>query len=203
MKKNHGYTLLEILVALAVFAILSTLTASAMYQAFDTRTRVNAQANQLNALQLGLTLIARDTEQVVGQATSENATSSTLPFVGQSNYLEFTRGGLVNPNGIEARSTLKRIAYTCVGHKLIRRSWERIDTPARNHYQDKTILEHLDECKFAYMTQNHRTQSEWQVVADQQNEKVELLPIAIRFTLTPHGWGNMILLFTLPEALYV
>ena len=161
MKMHPGYTLLEILIALAVFAILSTITASAMYNAFDTRSRVNIQANQLNVIQLALTIIEKDTEQIVERAANGNDMRVYPPFVGHKTYLEFTRGGLVNPNNIEARSTLKRIAYVCNGKKLIRRSWERLDSPNRSTHQDRILVDNLDECRFAYLANNREILPEW------------------------------------------
>ena len=202
MKINRGYTLLEIMVALAVFAILAAITGSAMYHAFDTRARVNVQAQQLNAVQLTLTLIARDTEQVVERAMRGNEMRSFPPFIGQSHYLEFTRGGLTNPNGTELRSTLKRIAYSCKGKKLVRRSWESLDTTNRNDYSDKVLLDNLDDCSFAYLSRSRQILPEWRAYAVQQNQKKETLPMAIKFSLTIHNWGNMSLLFTISEALY-
>lgn len=202
MNKSSGYTLLEIMIALAVFAILSTITASAMYQAFDTRARVNVQANRLNEVQLALILIARDTEQILERAVRGDEMRMFPPFVGQKNYIEFTRGGLVNPNEMELRSTLQRVAYKCDGDKLVRRSWDALDTTNRNRYLDKTILEHLDGCKFSYLASNRQILPEWREYAVQQNQKKETLPIAIQVTLTIPSMGNTSLLFALPEALY-
>ena len=202
MKQNHGYTLIEIMVALAVFAVLATITASAMYQAFDTRARVNVQANQLNAIQLALILIARDTEQMVDRAIRGNDMLLFPPFVGQTRYLEFTRGGLVNPNGIERRGTLQRIAYVCSGKTLVRRSWENLDTPNRKQYQDRILLDNLKDCTFAYLSSSRQVLPEWREYAVQQNQKKETLPLAIQFTLTIQNWGDMSLLFAIPEAIY-
>ena len=202
MKIHEGYTLIEIMIALMVFAILSTITARAMYHAFDTRARVNVQANELNTVQLALMLITRDTEQVVERAVRGSDLRTYPPFVGRSTYIEFTRGGLVNPNGLEPRSTLQRIAYVCSGKKLIRRSWDSLDTPTRSQHQDKILLDNLDECKFAFLANNRQVLPEWRAYALQQNQKNETLPIAIQFTLTLHDWGNMSLLFAIPEALY-
>lgn len=202
MKITHGYTLLEIMVALAVFAILATITASAMYRAFDTRSRVNIQANQLNTVQLAFTLIERDTEQVLERAVRGNEMHLFPPFVGLPHHVEFTHGGLVNPNGVELRSTLKRTAYICSGSKLIRRSWENLDTPTRKINHDKILLDNLEDCTFAYLSHSHQMLPEWRAYAVQQNQKKETLPIAIQLTLTIHDWGNTSWLFILPEALY-
>lgn len=202
MNKHQGYTLLEVMIALVVFAILSSITASAMYHAFDTRARVNVQANQLNVIQLTLTLITRDTAQIIERAVRGSEMRVFPSFVGQQNYVEFTRGGLVNPNAIEARSTLQRIAYMCMGKKLIRRSWATLDTPSRSQHQDRILFDNLDECRFAYLGNNRQILHEWREYALQQNQKKETLPLAIQFTFTVHGWGNMSLLFAIPEALY-
>ena len=52
MTRVKGFTLIEILIALTVFAILATITSSTLYYAFNTRTRVNEQSERLSTLQL-------------------------------------------------------------------------------------------------------------------------------------------------------
>ena len=202
MMKHVGYTLIEVMVALAVFAILAGITGSAMYHAFDTRKRVNVQANQLNALQVALTLIQRDTQQAVERAIHGDEMRVFPPFVGQSSYVEFTRSGAANPNAEALLSTLKRVAYVCKDNQLLRRTWESLDTPTRKNYQDKVLLENLDQCAFAYLAANHQLLPEWREYAVKQNQKNETLPSAIQFNVTVHAWGNMSMLFILPEALY-
>lgn len=199
---NRGYTLIEVLVALAVFAILAAMTSSAMYYAFDTRNRVNVQANQLNALQIALTLIERDIEQVLDRPVRGNDMQLFAAFTGLPYYLEFTRGGVTNPSGMEARSTLVRIAYICRDGKLIRRSWEVIDMPNRQDYHDKILLNHLNQCTLAYLAANKQVFEEWGEDVASQNQNKKDLPIAVQFNLTVQGQGNMSLLFAIPGALY-
>ena len=201
--KINGFTLLEIMVALAVFAILATITSSVMYHAFDSHARVTIQADRLTAIQLAVDRIKRDTEQMVERSVRGNEMHIFPPFIGQPNHLEFTRGGLVNPNGIEQRSTLKRIAFLCQKNQLIRRSWDMLDTPDRKKYQDKLLLDNIDKCTFAYLAHNRQVLPAWQEYALQQNQSKETLPTAIKFTLNLRDWGNMSLLFIVPEALYV
>lgn len=202
MKFKEGYTLLEVLVALTVFAILSTITASAMYHAFNTRTRVNVQANLLNTAQIAMVLLMRDTTQIIDRHILGNEMHQFPPFIGERMYLEFTRGGSVNPTGNERRSTLKRVAYLCEGKKLIRRSWEYLDIPSRKNYRNKILLDNLEKCSFAYISNSRQVLTEWRPYAIQQTQKNETLPIAIQFTLTLSEWGNMSALFIIPGALY-
>ncbi len=202
MRANQGYTLLEIMVALAVFAILATITAATMVHAFDTRARLNIQADQLNTTQVALTLIARDIEQMAERPVIGTEMHLFPAFIGEPKSIEFTRGGAVNPGGVERRSTLKRVALICSGSKLIRRTWLTLDAPTRSAYQDKPLLESLKHCSFAYLNQARQMLPVWHQAAATAVEPQEILPMAIQLNITTQQWGNMSLLFSVPEALY-
>ncbi|KTD21263.1 GspJ family T2SS minor pseudopilin variant LspJ [Legionella londiniensis] len=198
---KQGYTLIEILIALAVFAILAAITGSAMYHAFNTRERLSEAASRINALQLTLTIIERDSEQMIDRFVLGNGLQRIPAFVGHSNYMEFTRDGLANPDGKDKRSTLQRIAYLCQGKQLIRRGWIHLDMPNRNLFEDKILLDNLANCSFSYLNQSRQVLSEWHE-GIQKNQNDEPLPIAIRLTLDIEKLGHLSLLFIVPEALY-
>jgi general secretion pathway protein J len=202
LQSLKGFTLIEILIALAVFAILSTITSSVLYNAFTTRTRVNEQSVYLNKLELAISLIQQDTLQILERAIRGNEMRLFPLFIGQSDYVEFTRDGNVNPNSSEKRSTLKRIAYTCQKGVLIRRTWNSLDSLDRTTYQDKVLLEQLDECHFSYLNQTLQVLPEWREQALNQNQRRETLPKAIQVNMTLRAHGEINLLFTIPEALY-
>lgn len=199
---QNGYTLIEIMIALVIFAILAVITSTAMYQAFNTRARLNIQADMLSKMQLALTLMSRDFEQVAQRPIRANDLQALPAFIGQKGYVEFTRGGIVNPQALEQRSTLKRIAYLCENNHLIRRSWESLDTPNRNNFEDIELINSIKECSFAFLTKNKQVLDEWQANALQHDQKNDFFPIAIRIHLTIEGWGDMSTLFIIPEALY-
>lgn len=123
-------------------------------------------------------------------------------FVGQKQYLELTRDGHINPASIEKRSTLKRIALVCQEDKLIHRTWATLDPIDRNIYEDKVLLDNLSDCHFNYLNQNLQVLDEWQEQALTQNQRKEPLPKAIQINITLKDWGEMNLLFIIPEALY-
>lgn len=203
MKKSQsGFTLIEILVALAVFGILAAITSSTMYYAFTTRTRVTDQADRMVTLELAFTLIERDTEQSTLRAVRGNDMRLFPIFVGQPTYMEFTRSGLVNPGSEEKRSTLKRIAIICAKNKLVRRSWDSLDSSDRNAYKDSLLLDRLTKCQFAYLNKNQDILDEWRQGQTGQDLDAELLPKAVRLTLTLENWGEQSLLFILPKGLY-
>jgi general secretion pathway protein J len=203
MKKQHqGFTLLEILIALAVFATLATLTSFAMYNAFHAQDRMAQQAERLTTLQLATTLIKRDTEQMVERAVRGNEMHIFPPFVGQTQYLEFTRSGIANPQATEKRSTLQRIAYLCDNNQLIRRSWETLDTIDRSRYEDRPLLGEVEDCQFAYLNHSLQVLPAWLANALQTNQHKEPFPKAIQLSLVLKNWGKISFFLITPQALY-
>lgn len=192
MKRVYGFTLIEILIALAVFAILATITSSAIYHAFNTRARVTLQADRLSALQLAIAILHRDTQQIVARSVRGNKLNISRPFVGQPHYFEFTRGGHANPNGLERRSTLTREAFLCHDSQLIRRRWDTLDGPSRSLYQDRILLDNLTKCQFAYLAQNQQMLPDW---------KAATLPAAIQLSANVTNWGKISLLFMVKGAI--
>ncbi len=203
MRYNKGFTLIEILIALTVFAILATITSSSLYYAFTTRTRVNAQAERLNALQLAVSIIQQDISQTVERAIRGNEMHLFPVFVGQPQYLELTRDGNVNPQSLEKRSSLKRIALVCIDGSLLHRTWPSLDPANRKTYEDKVLLENVTNCHFNYLNQSLQLLPEWREQAVTQNQGKEPLPKAIQINITLQEWGEMNLLFIIPGALYV
>lgn len=187
MNRARGFTLLEILIALSVFALLATLTSSAMYHAFTTRSRVTAQADRLADLQRTMAFIQQDTQQIMPRAVQE------ILFIGKPDEVRFTRGGVFNTT-TDAQSALQRVAYLCKKGELIRRHWPMLDTPSPKIYTDKTLLTNLSNCKMAYLSPQAQLTPNWE-----QNN----LPRAIQFSFDVIPWGNMSVLFAIPSRLYV
>lgn len=202
MTRSQGFTLIEILIALTLFAILATITSSILYHAFTIRTQVNAQAEQLSALQMAISIVQQDTLQTVDRPVRGNDQLLHAAFVGQAQYMEFTRDGHLNPKSIEKRSTLKRVALLCKEGKLLRRTWESLDVVNRSKFEDKVLLADLVQCQFNYLNQTLQVLSEWRAEVVTQNQNKEPSPKAVQLNLKLKTWGAVSLLFIIPGALY-
>jgi general secretion pathway protein J len=200
--KTIGYTLIEVMIALVVFAVIAAISSSVLYHAFSTRERVAVQANQLGELQLALTLFEHDTVQFVPRTVRSEMTHIFSAFVGAHQYMEFSRGGSVNPKDIAKRSGLKRVAYLCSGKELIRRSWESLDSGDRRRYEDKVLLHNLESCSFKYISKYQQIMPEWSAYTIDKYQKTQMIPAGIELTINPNKWGSMTFLFVIPEGLY-
>lgn len=203
MKKNAGFTLIEILIALTIFAILASITSSSLYYAFTTRAKVDIQADRLNELQLAMSIIEQDTAQIVPRAIRGNEMRLFPTMLGQRDYMEFTRDGIANPESTEKRSTLKRVALLCHNNALIRRTWDSLDSIDKKRYHDKMLIRLVKECEFNYLSRALQILPEWREQTQTQDEHSEILPTALQINLTLKDWDKMSILFIIPEALYV
>ena len=66
-RQHQAYTLIEILIALFIFSIVSMIVVMVMHNIVSVRDRIAEKSNQLASLQKALTIIARDIEQTVNR----------------------------------------------------------------------------------------------------------------------------------------
>ena len=137
MKQARGFTLVELMISLAIFALLLTLSYQSVNLLLDAGRQVAEPQAELQQLQRAMLLIERDMRQLavlrpmntsVGQR--ENNSISQPETLGV--LLEFTRGG--NPDvawqnresGL-MRSGLQRVRYVLEEGKLLRQTWNLVD----------------------------------------------------------------------------
>ena len=199
LKKHAGYTLIEVIIALAIFAILATISVGLLGRAFDTSARIKAQIEPLTDLQLAVTRMNRDIVQIVERGSSS--------FIGQTNYTEFTRGGIVNPDEEEAKSTLKRVALLCENNeKLVRKTWARVDPLSPDDFQEQVLINNLESCEFSYLAKGNTWVSDWPMTTTQSQaqsqaqsqKKPPPFPRAIKLKLNLKNFGDIPLLFVIP-----
>lgn len=178
---------------MAIFAIIASITSAVLYQSLQTEKRSNEKINLINNMQLAFALFSKDTRQIVTRSVRGNQMHLFLSFIGESDYLEFTRGGNVNPNAEEKRSTLVRIAYLCKDGNFVRRIWEQLDTPNRDNYQDHILLTNLKSCAFAYIGMHQNVVPTWyQYTSNKKNQiSYSPLPEAIQLTLNCAMMGKI------------
>ena len=74
-----GFTLIELVVALAIFALLSVMAYSGLRLVLDARERTAQQAERLATLQLAFTVIGRDLEQPSTARCVTNSATAPSP----------------------------------------------------------------------------------------------------------------------------
>ncbi|MCG9738897.1 type II secretion system minor pseudopilin GspJ [Shewanella insulae] len=131
LKKNkttRGFTLLEMLIAIAIFAMLG-LAANAVLSTVMKNDEVTAEfAQRLKSLQQGFGALERDFGQMVARTPRllEGGRGSTVIQTGkdlfdsESEAIVFYRIGWLNPDGLLPRGSLQSVAYVVQENNLER-----------------------------------------------------------------------------------
>jgi len=114
---QRGFTLLELIVATGIFALLSLMAFGGLRSVLDTEAAARDTGTRLADLQTTLWFMGRDMSQMVPRDIRDAFGDPRPALVGTSGapgVLEFTHGGWDNPLG-QARSNLRRVAYRVAG----------------------------------------------------------------------------------------
>lgn len=132
-----GFTLIEVLVAIAIFATLSV----SAYQVLNQVQRSNAQSiektGRLKDIQRAMVIIDNDFRQMAlrqfrtnGDEASENIIEWGEGLLeSESNAVLFARLGWLNPQQMFPRGEVSKVGYRVVADRLERVWWRYPDTP--------------------------------------------------------------------------
>lgn len=196
MSTQRGFTLIEILIALAILAIVSVIAVTGLESVLQTRTRINQQSAALAQLQLAVLLIERDIAQTVNRSILDEQGHTQPSLIGDEHTLEFTHGGYANPLGTEARSTLQRVQYQFQQHQLWRIAWPVLDRVMNDSTNKRLLLNNISELHWFYYDAHQHRYTTWPPPA----QKTTLLPRAIELIFNYQPLGQLHRLFVLPHT---
>ena len=143
-----GFTLLEILVALAVFAIVSVLATRILGSIVDLADATGERGAALADVQRALAVVERDVEQMVRRPVrDELGDLGPAVAIGGATLVEFTRQGWQNPLA-KPRTTLQRVAYAHRGEQLLRLYWPVLDRAPGSAPVVQVLLDGVAEADF-------------------------------------------------------
>ncbi len=200
-RQSRGFTLLELIVALSVFAIMSAMAYNGLQSVLRARDGSKAQAERLVALQTALNWFARDLEQAQLRPIRDPYGEAHKPLIAENTQdfpLEFTRAGWSNPFPSEKRqrSYLQRVAYGVREKHLLRKYWFDLDRDYESPSFETDLLEGVTALEFRFVDRNLQYQTQWPPI-----DGNDPLPQAVEVTVEMEGLGKITRLFRLPEGI--
>lgn len=197
--KQNGFTLIEILIAIAIFATLS-LAAYQILQGVLRSGEISREHDKhLVEIQRGMLLIERDFVQMVARISrTGNAEDEKLQvlYVGKkvldsdSEGIEFNRLGWTNPLNLLPRSTILRVGYRVKNNQLQRLYYLHPDTVAGEKPEQQVILNDVDSLSFRFWD------DDW---IDTWNAD-KTIPKGIEMTINSQHYGELKRIFILPDS---
>lgn len=148
----RGFTLLELLVAIGVFALFSTMAYGGLMQILESRDRVDAERAYWSGLARAFLRIEDDLLHARERSVRGVAGTPLPAFIGQPTDtravadppLEFTRGGVLTLSE-GARSDLQRVAYKFEDERIVRLTWPVLDRAPTTTANETVLLEDVED----------------------------------------------------------
>ena len=204
MKKGQrGFTLIEVIVAVAIAAILSVMAFQAMQQAMKNRDDIKRHAARLRAMQYTMRSLVQDLSQLNPRPVRQPVGVDYLPAIAIStdNQFIFTRGGWSNPTGLE-RSSLQRVRYTFRDNVLYRDYWLVLDATLDPQPISRQLLDGVQNFQVRFLDESHNWQQTWPPASATGGAATLIeqarLPLAVEITLELKDFGVLTRVIEVP-----
>lgn len=203
MPSNHsGFTLLEVLVTLAIFGLLSVLAYGSLNAVLKGQQTTEEHAVRLAQLQKTFLWLGRDIEQAVNRPVRDEYGDMQRALSGEQvglYQLELTRAGWRNPAG-RTRSNLQRVAYSVKDEKLVRAYWNVLDRAQDSEALETELLDGVSRMELRFLTIQGNKQ-EWTDTWPPNQLGIQATsdpPRAIEVILETEDEGRITRLFRVP-----
>ena len=197
---KSGFTLLELLVAISIFSILSVMAYGGLKTVLDARDASKKVAERIAVSQIAMLRLANDLRQTVNRTVRDGfGTSVPEMLTSQSgdNALEWTRAGYSNPEKLQ-RSNLHRIAYKLEDNKLVRVAWSVLDRAQDTEPSESVLLSDIESLEWRFNVAAGNWSSSWP--ATPAPVEPISLPRAVEVTITFSDLGKVRRLILLPQV---
>lgn len=200
MTREAGFTLVEVMVAVFIMAIVTAMGATLISDAVRTRDQVGAVTSDVEALQLARALLKRDLAQIVDRrARGPYGDPAPSAFEGGTDLdgealMRFVRGGVETPGSGEG-SRLQAVDYRFEDGALIRRTRAHVDEVPDMPVRERVLLEGIERLDVRFLTRGG-----WTDAWGGQAGAPGVAPLAVELALTHRRFGEIEAVFLTPEG---
>ena len=194
--RSRGFTLIEILVALVVFAAMAAITWGALGQIARTRNALAVEQDRFAAIVRSMSDIERDLRQAISRPLRGNYGEQVPALLGTSDHIELSRLGFANPRA-EARSNIERVLYDLDNASLRRGRYAVLDRAAGSIPEWRDLLGQVGELRLRYLDLDGTWRDQW----PPRDTPPEELPRAIELRMRLDDFGELRRVVALPSTI--
>ena len=192
---NNGFTLIEILVAMAIFTIIGLASTGVLNSVINSDQLSSERFGKLEELQRAMLTIERDILQIVPRKVRINSEPVSAVISGgedvfdsDADGLGFVRAGWHNPQMLLPRSTLQAIGYRLQEKQLQRLYGNYVDNVIGYEPKIKILLSDVEDFRVSFLTETKQLEepNEWK-----ETYSSATLPIAISITIVSKTFGEI------------
>jgi general secretion pathway protein J len=205
--KHRGFTLIEVLIAMAITAMVATLAFASLDSTLDSVEGLRDQGERISEVNRAWVLISRDLEHFVNRSVRNEFGSVSAAVMGGEvvdQTLAFTRTGWHNTTG-RVRSNMQRVRYVLEDTTLYREHFLVLDRSSESEPLRVALLEDVTRMEFRFLTpgtqlpqgviETENWPEAWAVGASGEATPP---PEALEIRLELEDWGEVRWLYELP-----
>lgn len=183
---QRGFTLVEMLVALSIFAIIAAMGVGLLRSSIDTQEAVQGRLKAMSGINRVRAIMANDLAQAVQRSTRGQAGDAVPAFLGSSSGFAFVHGGATALDG-SPRPDVERVGYAFTGGEWRRATQPMLDGTALGD-GDRLIGE-VDAVAVRYRDEKGNWGDGW------TSDPGDRLPRAVEVRLTRRARPPLTMLF--------
>ena len=195
MRRSRAFTLIEILVAMAVFAVMAALAYGSLNQTILAAEILGDRMDRLQALQRTVRMLTDDLQQLAPRPVRDTLGDTLRPALDtgyESGFaIELTRGGWSNP-AVLPRGTLQRVGYRIEENELVRYYWQSLDHALSEQPVGVKLLEGVEAIEFRFMVDSANYSTQWPPVNAPGALGARMRPRAVEVTLRLEDEGEIV-----------
>lgn len=161
MRHQKGFTLLELLLSLSIFAIVSLAGFSVFQTVLRSEESGQRKINDINQLQTAFLLLERDFTQIARRYSRTDDNDTTEGFIHTEsegisddiNAVLFVRYGWSNPGLLIPRGDLQKVGYRLIENNLERIHYNYVDSDFGEEPKVRVLLNDVSELLFEFYYQ--------------------------------------------------
>jgi general secretion pathway protein J len=199
--RGRGFTLFELMVSVAIFAILAALGYASLNNSMRYREVIDRNLAKLHDLQTTVRLLAQDFEELAPRPVRDPLGGPKQPSLladGRNAYaVLLTRAGWANTAGLQ-RPALQRVGYFVDNGTLRRDSWTVLDATQLNEPVKRELIKKVKRFEVKFMDNGRQWLTQWPPTGSVSPASERDRPLAVEVTLELDDWGVITRLFEVP-----